>query len=55
MTSYHIVLGFKTCDELQVLRCLSKSKVLGYFEEVRNAFSEEEISQNKVAIVNLLT
>lgn len=31
MTNYHIILSFKTCDELSVLRCVSEAKILDYF------------------------
>lgn len=32
MASYHIVLSFRTCEELLVLRCVSSAIILGYFE-----------------------
>lgn len=53
MTSYQIVLSFKTCEEISVLRSLSETKILDYFEELRRVFNQDEISQKRVVIQNL--
>ena len=54
MIDYHIVLSFKTYDELVVLRCMSEARILSYFEDMRRVFDENEISQKKVVIQNLI-
>lgn len=55
VANYHIVLSFTTCEEIEALRCISESKILNYFQEVRTAFDEGEISHQKITIQNLLT
>jgi|694.fasta_scaffold97839_1 hypothetical protein len=32
MANYHIILSFKTYEELAILRCISENKILDYFE-----------------------
>ena len=40
MIEYHIVLSFKTYDELVVLKCMSEARILSYFEDMRRVFDE---------------